>query len=127
LASLTVENYVKAVYQLTDGERGHAASTGELATAMKVSPGTVTSMLKSLSSSGLVMYKPYAGACLTEEGHGLAVRLVRRHRLIRQFLSQALGLPVEKVDEDAEQMAHFVSDFLVERVDSQLGHPRVDE
>jgi len=126
VASLTVENYVKAVYQLTGGEKGHAASTGELATAMRVSPGTVTSMLKSLSSNGLVMYKPYAGACLTEEGHSLAVRLLRRYRLARLFLSQTLNVPVDKVDVDAEQIAHVLSDFLAERIDAHLGHPNLE-
>jgi DtxR family transcriptional regulator, Mn-dependent transcriptional regulator len=122
VASFTVENYLKAIYRLTGGEKGHAVSTGELARAVKVSPGTVTSMLKSLCSNGQVKYQPYAGACLTEEGHNLVLRLLRRHRLIRVFLAQTLSLPEDAIADDAERMAHFLSDSLLDRIDARVGH-----
>jgi DtxR family transcriptional regulator, Mn-dependent transcriptional regulator len=123
MASLRVAQYLKAIYQLTGGEKTHAASAGELARAMKVASATVTSMLQSLSSGGLIRYQPYAGACLTEEGIALADRLLRRHRLIRSFLALTLNVQEDKVDDDAEQAAHFLSDFLVDRIDVQPGHP----
>ena len=84
MASLTVENYVKTIFQVCLTGQGQAA-TGQLAQALGVSPGTVTSMLKTLSESNLVTYTPYEGVRLTAAGTALALRIVRRHRLIELF------------------------------------------
>ncbi len=125
MASLTVENYVKAIYQICQQGEGHAA-TGQLATALEVSPGTVTSMLKTLSESKLVTYTPYEGVRLTEAGNALALRVVRRHRLIELFLVRTLDLNWDEVHEEAEHMEHSVSERLIDRIDAYLGHPESD-
>src|SRR5262245_47350467 len=75
LPSLTVENYVKAIYQISAEQRGEPAATGQLAAALGVSPGTVTSMLKTLQESNLAEYTPHHGARLTSSGHALALRV----------------------------------------------------
>jgi DtxR family transcriptional regulator, Mn-dependent transcriptional regulator len=124
--SLTVENYVKTVYQLTASAGGRPATTGQLATALGVSPGTVTSMLKTLSESGLATYTPYEGVQLTSAGSSLALRVLRRHRLIELFLARTLELTWDEVHEEAEHMEHAVSDLLVDRIDAFLGYPPVD-
>ena len=126
MASLTIENYVKAIYQISVGQDGRAATTGKLAEALGVSPGTVTSMLKALSESGLAQYAPYEGARLTESGRTLALRVLRRHRLIELFLVRTLNLSWDEVHAEAEHMEHAVSDLLVDRIDAYLGHPTVD-
>src|SRR5438874_10757572 len=90
VASLTIENYVKAIYQLSAEGGGEIAATGKLAEMLGVSPSTVTSMLKTLSESGLAQYRPYEGAKLTDAGRSLALRVLRRHRLIELFLVQTL-------------------------------------
>jgi DtxR family Mn-dependent transcriptional regulator len=126
VASLTIENYVKAIYQLSAGESGQAASTGKLAEALRVSPGTVTSMLKTLSESGLAEYVPYEGARLTDAGRTLALRVLRRHRLIELFLVRTLQLSWDEVHEEAENMEHAVSDLLVDRIDAFLNYPATD-
>ena len=92
MPSLTVENYLKAILQLEVKADGERVTTGALAAEMDVSPGTVTSMLKTLSESRLATYKPYEGVSLTPSGRGLALRMVRRHRLIELFLVETLGL-----------------------------------
>lgn len=66
MASPTVENYLKAAFEISVTEGARRATTGRLATVMKVSPGTVTSMLKTLGQSGLATYTPYEGVRLTE-------------------------------------------------------------
>jgi DtxR family Mn-dependent transcriptional regulator len=93
---------------------------------LSVSPGTVTSMLKTLSESNLATYMPYEGVRLTPAGNGLALRVVRRHRLIELFLVQTLQLAWDEVHEEAEHMEHAVSDRLVDRIDAFLGHPNAD-
>lgn len=125
MASLTVENYVKTIYQI--GEPGKAAvATGQIAAALGVLPGTVTSMLKTLDESNLATYMPYEGVQLTPAGRALALRVVRRHRLIEQFLVETLELSWDEVHEEAENMEHAVSDWLVDRIDATLGYPKTD-
>jgi DtxR family transcriptional regulator, Mn-dependent transcriptional regulator len=125
LPSLTVENYVKAIYLLCSNNSG-PATTGAIAAALQISPGSVTSMLKTLRESHLADYTPYGGVTLTENGEQLALRVLRRHRLIELFLVQTLHLSWDEVHEEAENMEHAVSDFLVDRIDQFLGHPAFD-
>lgn len=126
MPSLTVENYLKAILQLAAEREGKQVATGQIATALKVAPGTVTSMLKALSESGLATYRPYEGVKLTAAGKALALRVQRRHRLIELFLVKTLDLPWDQVHEEAENMEHAVSDALVDRIDAMLGRPSVD-
>uniref|UniRef100_A0A7C4LNL7 Transcriptional regulator MntR n=1 Tax=Schlesneria paludicola TaxID=360056 RepID=A0A7C4LNL7_9PLAN len=126
MTSLTVENYLKAALQIGLQQDSPWVTTGQLSASLGVSPGSVTSMLKSLAESGLVDYRPYAGVCLTENGKALALRMLRRHRLIELFLARTLDLTWDQVHEEAEHMEHAVSDFLVDRIDEYLGRPSCD-
>lgn len=126
MPSLTIENYVKAIYQLTSGSDSESASTGSLASHLSVSPSSVTSMLKTLHETGLADHKPYEGARLTSKGASLALRVLRRHRLIELFLHRTLLLTWDEVHEEAEHMEHAVSDLLVDRMDAFLGFPTID-
>jgi DtxR family Mn-dependent transcriptional regulator len=126
MPSLTVENYSKAIYLLAQESNADAVATGQIAAALGVLPGTVTSMLKTLDESKLATYTPYEGVRLTPAGRALALRVLRRHRLIEQFLSQTLNLTWDEVHEEAEHMEHAVSDALIDRIDAYLGHPATD-
>lgn len=125
MASLTVENYLKTIFQL-DPDAAGSVATGKIAEAMGVSPGTVTSMLKTLADGNLASYRPYEGVSLTPAGRALALRVIRRHRLIELFLSRTLHLTWDEVHEEAEHMEHAVSDRLVDRIDELLGYPQSD-
>jgi DtxR family Mn-dependent transcriptional regulator len=128
LPSSTVENYLKAIYQgqsaLPHDER--LVPMGSVATALGVTPGTATTMIKALAESGLAQYEPYSGVRLTEAGEKLAGRVVRRHRLVEAFLVQVMGMRWDEVHEEAEQLEHVVSDRLIERIDDMLGRPTHD-
>jgi DtxR family Mn-dependent transcriptional regulator len=125
--SLTVENYVKTIALIAARTAGQAAvATGELAQALNVSPGTVTGMLKTLSEANLATYTPYEGARLTDSGQRLAMKVIRRHRLVELFLVRTLKMPWDEVHEEAEHLEHAVSERLVDRIDTFLGHPAVD-
>jgi DtxR family Mn-dependent transcriptional regulator len=128
LASQTVENYLKAIY-LAQGAQDDASSLvpmGQLATALGVVPGTATTMVKTLAESGLVDYEPYMGVRLTAAGEKLAALVLRRHRLIEQFLVQVLGMNWSEVHDEAEHLEHAVSERLIDRIDEMLGRPAVD-
>jgi len=124
--SLTIENYVKTIFLVCEGQDNRPAATGQLAAALGVLPGTVTSMLKTLDDSGLARYTPYEGVALTDAGRALALRMVRRHRLIELFLVKTLRLNWDEVHEEAENMEHAVSDRLIDRLDAFLNHPDTD-
>ena len=128
LPSSTVENYLKAIYlgqgALTGEQR--LVSMGHVATALGVTPGTATTMIKALSESGLAVYEPYSGVRLTSAGERLAGLVIRRHRLVEAFLVQVMGMSWAEVHEEAEQLEHAVSDRLIERIDAMLGRPAHD-
>jgi DtxR family Mn-dependent transcriptional regulator len=127
LPSSTVENYLKALYQAEASLKKKAlVPMGQLATAVRVAPGTATTMIKALADSGLVKYEPYLGVRLSPAGTKLAALVLRRHRLVEQFLVEVMGMSWAEVHEDAEQLEHVVSDRLIERMDAMLGHPSVD-
>ena len=128
LASQTVENYLKALYvaQGALDDPGGLVPMGHLASALGVVPGTATTMVKALAESGLVRYEPYMGVRLTPAGEKLAALVLRRHRLIEQFLVQVLGMNWTEVHEEAERLEHAVSERLIDRIDEMLGRPAVD-
>ena len=99
---------------------------GQLASAVGVTPGTATTMVKTLAESGLVNYEPYAGVALTRAGRRLAALVLRRHRLVELFLVRVMGLRWAEVHDEAELLEHVVSDRLIDRMDEMLGRPEVD-
>jgi DtxR family Mn-dependent transcriptional regulator len=120
----SVEDYLKAIYQLSP--EGRPASTSEIAHLLALSPPSVTGMVKRLSEHGLLEHVPYRGVQLTDEGRRAALRMVRRHRLIEAYLVEFLGYSWDTVHEEAERLEHAVSDTLVERMATALGNPDVD-
>jgi DtxR family Mn-dependent transcriptional regulator len=127
MPSPTVENYLKQIYleQQAAGP-GQLVSMGKLATVMGVVPGTATSMVKTLADSGLVSYEPRGGLRLTRGGEQLALRVLRRHRLVELFLVKVLGLDWSEVHAEAEELEHAISDKVLERIDALLERPSVD-
>jgi DtxR family Mn-dependent transcriptional regulator len=128
LPSSTVENYLKAIYQGQSSLGGGArlVPMGQVAAALGVTPGTATTMIKTLAESGLVEYEPYSGVRLTTAGEKLAALVVRRHRLVELFLVRVMGMSWTEVHEDAELLEHVVSDRLIDRIDEMLGRPTHD-
>lgn len=128
LASSTVENYLKTIYlgvAALDASE-HLLPMGQLASAVGVTPGTATTMVKALAESGLVKYEPYSGVALTAAGEKLAALVLRRHRLIELFLVQVMGYAWDDVHDEAEHLEHAVSDRLIDRIDEMLGRPETD-
>jgi DtxR family transcriptional regulator, Mn-dependent transcriptional regulator len=119
-----VEDYLKAIYQLTGGDG--PVGTSAIAERLGISPASVTGMLKRLGQQGLIDHEPYQGASLTERGRREAVRMIRRHRVLELFLVEVLGYTWDQVHEEAERLEHAASDDLVDRMAGVLGHPDAD-
>ena len=121
-----IEDYVKAIYQICVVSETARANTGVLARRIGVSDGTASAMIRTLADAGLVAFTSYEGAQLTETGRLLAMRVVRRHRLIVSLFSTVLDMDSNEVHEEAELLEHAVSEKLADRIDSFLGQPTVD-
>lgn len=124
MPSPAVEDYLKTIYAL--GRTGEAATTSALAERLGVAPASVTGMLKKLAASGLVAHEKYQGARLTEPGRLIAVETIRHHRLVETYLHQALGVPWDRLHDEAEAWEHVLSEDLEARMDAALGHPTHD-
>lgn len=122
----TIENYVKKIWQLEEQSAGGNVAFGDVAAGMGVTPGTVTSMLKTLSEAGLVVYKPRKGVRLTAQGRSLAMHVLRRHRILELYLVNRLGMDWAEVHEEAEVLEHVVSDKVLRRMEAQLEDTSVD-
>ena len=125
MASSTVENYLKHILLLSEGA-SDLVSMGALATSLKVVPGTVTTMVKSLAVDGLVHHRPRHGVRLTDQGRRAALGVIRRHRLVETFLVSVLKMDWATVHSEAEQLEHAISEDVLDRLDALLGRPATD-
>ncbi len=125
MLSLTEENYLKAIYHLSDGG-SKSVLTNELAEAMNTKAASVTDMVKKLSAKEVISYEKYYGVNVTPKGKNEALMVIRKHRLWETFLVQKLGFSWDEVHEVAEQLEHINSTRLIEKLDEYLGFPKVD-
>jgi DtxR family Mn-dependent transcriptional regulator len=123
--SQAIEDYAKAIYAISQHHDGLVLN-GEVAERLGVTPATATSMLKRLADLGLVDYVPYKGVNLTPSGERVALEVIRHHRLIEAYLSEALGMPSDRVHEEAEVLEHYISEELEALIAAKLGEPSHD-
>jgi DtxR family Mn-dependent transcriptional regulator len=124
MTTQAIEDYLKTIYELqcAEGQVG----TSLLAERLGVTPASVTGMIKKLAEMKLVAYEPYQGVKLTKAGQKIALEVLRHHRLIELFLAETLGVPWDRVHEEAHKIEHVLSEDLEERMDAMLGHPATD-
>ncbi len=123
-ASTTEENYLKALYSLSDENR--EVSISSLSQALGVSNPTANSMVKRLSEKKWVEYKKYKPIRITEQGYKLAASIIRKHRLTEMYLVEKMGFGWEEVHEIAEQLEHLRSEAFFKKMDEILGSPLTD-
>ncbi|GAB4099783.1 metal-dependent transcriptional regulator [Sinomonas halotolerans] len=123
--SSSTEDYVKVIYSFTEWQDKPITSS-QLAARLGVANSSVSEMVRKLKDQGLVDHQPYGAVRLTDAGRELALRMVRRHRLLETFLVNELGYRWDEVHDEAEHLEHAVSDLFVERLAAKLGHPGRD-
>lgn len=125
LRSPAIDDYAKAIYTL-EARGGEPVSTNALAERLELTSGSVSGMLKKLGDLGLISHVPYRGVRLTSKGRGLALEVIRHHRLLELYLAEALQMPWDRVHDEAEVLEHFLSEELEELIAAKLGHPTID-
>ncbi|MBK6484002.1 MAG: metal-dependent transcriptional regulator [Chitinophagales bacterium] len=124
--SPTEENYLKAIYLLTEKDSARAVATNELSAQMNTRAASVTDMLKRLADKRLIHYKKYKGVMLTTSGKSQALAIVRKHRLWEYFLVEKLKFQWDEVHAVAEELEHVKSEALIDKLDSYLNNPKFD-
>ena len=122
--SRSVDDFLKKVYSLQ--QVSERVSTNDLAEALSISAASVTDMAQRLQEASLIDYRKYYGVRLTSRGEKIALRVLRRHRLIELFLVQHLGYAMHEIHDEAERLEHAVSDRFIESLASILGQPLLD-
>ncbi len=124
MPSEQLEDYLKNIYKIQSSE-GRVTTT-LLSQKLKISPASVTEMIKKLAEEGIVTHTPYKGVQLTKEGRKRALQIIRRHRLWEAFLVEVLKYDWHEIDEEAEKLEHIASERLERRIDEILGYPNTD-
>jgi DtxR family Mn-dependent transcriptional regulator len=124
MKNISKEDYLSVIYKSSDinGEiKAH-----QIAEKLNISGAAVTDMLRKLSNEGFVEYKRYKGTKLTKSGEDYARSMVRRHRIWELFLHQVVGLPWDKVHDEAHNLEHGSSDELINKMEEMLNYPEYD-
>lgn len=125
MLSITEENYLKAIFKLSEKNRKNI-STNNIAAETKTSAASVSDMIRKLSEKKLVHYEKYHGVQLTDKGKKNAVGLIRRHRLWEVFLVEKLNFTWDQIHDIAEELEHVSSPLLISRLNEFLGSPKFD-
>jgi DtxR family Mn-dependent transcriptional regulator len=123
--SSAVQDYAKAIYALQSRSKG-AVSTNALAERLGVTPASASGMAKKLDELGLVTHAPYHGVQLTAQGVRVALEVLRHHRLLELYLAESLGVPWDRVHDEAEVLEHVLSEELEDLIAAKLGNPTHD-
>jgi DtxR family transcriptional regulator, Mn-dependent transcriptional regulator len=125
LRTSAVEDYAKAIYAL-ELRASEPVTTNALAERIGVTPGSASAMVKRLGELGLAEHRPYHGVSLTDQGRRVALEVIRHHRLLELYLVESLGVPWDRVHEEAEVLEHVLSEELEELIAAKLGDPTHD-
>lgn len=124
MATVTEENYLKALLALADTTG--KVSISDLSRSLGVSTPSANSMVKKLAERGMVAYEKYKPLSLTPTGQKTAALIIRKHRLTEMFLVERMGFGWEEVHAIAEQIEHVKSPEFFARMDELMGHPTLD-
>ena len=112
--SQSLEDYLETVLLLS--EKGKVARVKEIAQQRNVKPSSVIDALKTLSEKGLIEHERYGYVRLTRAGKRVAKKIYRRHKILKQFFKDILGLNEESAQENACIIEHYINKQGMERL-----------
>ncbi|AZI59333.1 metal-dependent transcriptional regulator [Nakamurella antarctica] len=120
-----MQDYLKAICNAGEWD-DTPVTTSVIASRVGVSASSASEMVRKLALLGYLRHEPYGAVELTPPGRAIALRVVRRHRLVETFLVAELGYTWDEVHDDADILEHAISDRMLARMDAKLGFPRRD-
>jgi DtxR family transcriptional regulator, Mn-dependent transcriptional regulator len=124
MSNVSKEDYLSTIFKFQD-RRGEIKPNA-IAQKLQISQAAVTDMLKKLAADKYIFYEKYKGIRLTPTGEEFAINMVRRHRIWEVFLQKIIGMPWDKVHEEAHKLEHSSSDELINRLEVLLRYPEFD-
>ncbi|MGI6621341.1 MAG: metal-dependent transcriptional regulator [Bacillota bacterium] len=112
--SQAIEDYLEAILALSETHR--AVRVTDIARQLDVAKPSVTTAINTLKEMGFVTQERYGKVYLTPSGREQAVRVNRRHKALRDFLVQVLGVDPDTADRDACLMEHAISSETMEKL-----------
>ncbi|MSO62926.1 MAG: hypothetical protein EXQ50_12695 [Acidobacteria bacterium] len=123
LARERTENALK--HLLRQATEGHAASFASLEGVLHMGDRRLMALTQRLERDGLVRSEGTQFQ-LTPEGERVALHVLRAHRLWELYLADELGVPIDRVHEQAERAEHGLSKEQLDRLSASMGHPELD-
>ena len=106
--SQSFEDYIEAIYDLSLTSGGSVRSV-DIANELGFSKASVTRATKSLREMGYIEQERYGEITLTPKGAAYGERVLNRHRVLRGFLIDILGVDQETANEEACELEHCIS------------------
>ena len=116
-----LEDCLQAIHRL-EGQGG-AANLREVAAFARITPATASEALRDLQDRGLVLNGQPGSVSLTGEGRRQAAGVLRRHRLSERLFADVLGLPWDRVHDEAMRLEHALTPEAEARLATLLNHP----
>ena len=107
--SMSHEDYLEAIIMLGGSPETPIRSV-DVAKHMEVSKASVNKAVGLLKERGFLDQPYYGDITLTDEGYEYGKAVFKRHRYLKAFLSEALGIAPEVAEEEACLMEHAISD-----------------
>lgn len=101
------ENYIKAIYVII--EKKHAAKAKDISKYLGIGASSVSEALKILGDKSLINYTPYDLITLTTLGESIAEKLIERHTIIYNFLTNVLLIEEKEAEENASKLEHAIT------------------
>lgn len=112
------EDYLEAMVRIESEEgldEGAGIRSVDVAQQLNVSKASVNKAIAALKAQGLVEQSHYGKVMLTTQGREIGAAVWRRHRALRAFLTEELGVDFETADEEACKMEHALSEDTMNR------------
>ncbi|TDD65763.1 metal-dependent transcriptional regulator [Jiangella aurantiaca] len=120
----TTEMYLKTIFELE--EEGIVPLRARIAERLHQSGPTVSQTVARMERDGLLHVDEDRHLELSEKGRLLAMRVMRKHRLVERLLVDVIGLDWELVHNEACRWEHVVSEAVERRLVDLLHEPAAD-
>lgn len=110
----SLEDYLEAVFVLSN-QKDNVRVT-DIAEFLGVSKPSVNRAVNTLTQIGFLEHITYGDIIITPEGESYAANVLRRHKLIKQFLINTLGVDEENAENDACKMEHVMSSTTIDKL-----------
>lgn len=110
----SLEDYLEAVFVVS--KQKNSVRLTDIAEYLGVSKPSVNRAINTLTQNGYLEHVTYGDIVITPKGETYAANVLRRHKLIKHFLIDTLGVDEKTAEHDACQMEHVVSADTIERL-----------